>query len=374
MAAKKQITIIQVAKAAGVSAQTVSRVINDHPDVAPQTRTKVQRVIDQLNYRPNILARSLIHRRSYTIGVVAMASSYYGPSTTLVGIEQMIRNLGYSLLLDFLHHPERDDVEQIINRLLSHQVDGILWAIPEIGINRAWLGRKSARLPIPVIYLSMQPGKPPVVAIDNQHGGFMATEHLLAQGYHRVGIITGPMDWWESRQRLAGWRAALEKASEPAAERQIVEGDWSAASGEAAIHKLWEQFPEIEAVFASNDQMALGVLQAAHRSGHRVPGDLAVVGFDNIPESLFFWPALTTVDQPLIDLGGQAVEALSRLIEAEHANDRTVRVDTILLQPSLVVRESSIANPRNSANVFSPPGESTVIAKGPKADLPASGT
>ena len=345
MAAKKQITIIQVAKAAGVSAQTVSRVINDHPDVAPQTRVRVQRVIDQLNYRPNILARSLIHRRSYTIGVVAMASSYYGPSTTLVGIEQMIRNLGYSLLLDFVHHPERDDVEQIINRLLSHQVDGILWAIPEIGINRAWMGRKSAHLPIPAIYLSMQPGKPPVVAIDNQHGGFLATEHLLSQGYHRIGIITGPMDWWESRQRLAGWRAALEKAYEPAAERQIVEGDWSAASGEAAIYKLWEQFPEIEAVFASNDQMALGVLQAAHRSGHSVPGDLAVVGFDNIPESLFFWPALTTVDQPLIDLGGRAVEVLSRLIEAEHANDRTVRVDTILLQPMLVIRESSVAKP-----------------------------
>jgi LacI family transcriptional regulator len=346
MAAKKQVTIIQVAQAAGVSPQTVSRVINDHPDVAPETRLKVQRIIERLNYRPNILARSLIYRRSYTIGVVAMASTYYGPSTTLVGIELMIRKLGYSLLLDFMHHPERDDIERIINRLLSHQVDGIIWAIPEIGVNRTWMHRKSARLPIPVICLSMQPDGPlPVVAIDNQLGGRLATEHLLCQGYDRIGIITGPMDWWESRQRLAGWREALEQAGKPATQRQVVEGDWTAASGEAAIRRLWEQYPETEAVFASNDQMALGVLQAAHRSGRSVPGDLAVVGFDNIPESLFFWPALTTVDQPLIDLGGRAVETLTLLIEAEHANERSVQVETVLLQPWLVVRDSSIAHP-----------------------------
>lgn len=343
MAAKKQVTIIQVAQAAGVSPQTVSRVINDHPDVAQETRLRVQRVIDRLNYRPNILARSLIYRRSHTIGVVAMASSYYGPSTTLVGIELMIRKLGYSLLLDFMHHPERDDVEHIISRLLSHQVDGIIWAIPEISSNRAWMHRKSARLPVPVICLSSQPGlQLPVVAIDNHSGGHLATDHLLRQGYNRIGIITGPMDWWESRQRLAGWRGALEQAGRPANECQVVEGDWSAASGEAAIRKLWEQFPDVEAVFASNDQMALGVLQAAHRSGRKVPGDMAIVGFDNIPESRFFWPALTTVDQPLIDLGGRAVEMLTLEIESENTSPRGIQAEANLLQPKLVVRDSSI--------------------------------
>jgi LacI family transcriptional regulator len=344
MTAKKQVTIVQVAQAAGVSPQTVSRVINDHPDVAQETRLRVQRVIERLNYRPNVLARSLIYRRSYTIGVVAMASSYYGPSMTLVGIEQMIRKLGYSLMLDFMHRPERDDVERILNRLLSHQVDGIIWAIPEIGVNRAWMHRKGARLPVPVICLSMQPGgKMPVVSIDNLSGGRLATDHLLRQGYNRIGIITGPMDWWESRQRLAGWQETLELAGRPATPRQIVEGDWTAASGEAAIRTLWEQFPEMEAVFASNDQMALGVLQTAHRSRRGVPGDLAVVGFDNIPESTYFWPALTTVDQPLIDLGGRAVEMLTLEIEAEHANERSLRAEMTLLQPRLVVRDSSIA-------------------------------
>jgi LacI family transcriptional regulator len=344
MTPRKQITITQVARAAGVSTQTVSRVINERPDVAPATRLRVQGVIEQLDYRPNILARSLIHRRSHTIGVVAMAASFYGPSTTLVGIEKMTRNLGYSLLLDFMHHPESDDVERIINRLLSHQVDGILWAVPEIGNNRDWLGRKVAYLPIPVIYLSMQPiSNLPVLSIDNCLGGRLATEHLLQQGYRHIGILTGPLDWWETRQRLEGWRKALQDAGIPPEPRQIVPGDWSAASGSAGIQKLWGQFPELDAVFACNDQIALGALQAAHRAGIRLPQDLAMVGFDNIPESQFFWPALTTVDQPLVDLGGRAVETLTRLISAQHHDERGVEAESILLAPQLIVRDSSSA-------------------------------
>lgn len=342
MFARKQITITQVARAAGVSTQTVSRVINGRPDVAPETRLRVQRVIEQLDYRPNILARSLIHRRSHTIGVVAMASGFYGPSTTLVGIEKMTRNLGYSLLLDFMHHPESDDVEHIINRLLSHQVDGILWAVPEIGNNRDWMARMGAYLPIPVIYLSMQPmNNVPVVLIDNYLGGRLATEHLLSQGYRYIGVITGPLDWWESRQRLDGWRDSLKDAGCPPEARQIVLGNWSAASGADGIQMLWQQFPELDAVFACNDQIALGALQAAHRAGRRVPQDLAVAGFDNIPESKYFWPALTTVDQPLVDLGARAVEALTRWISAQHRDERTVEAESILLAPSLVVRDST---------------------------------
>ena len=342
MIARKQITITQVARAAGVSTQTVSRVINERPDVAPETRLRVQGVIEQLDYRPNILARSLIHHRSHTIGVVAMASSFYGPSTTLVGIEKMTRNLGYSLLLDFMHHPESDQVEHIVNRMLSHQVDGILWAVPEIGNNRDWLARKAAYLPIPVIYLSMQPMPDvPVVLIDNYLGGRLATEHLFAQGYRHIGVITGPLDWWEARQRLDGWRKALEDAGCPPDARQIAPGSWSSASGAAGIQVLWEQFPELDAVFACNDQIALGVLQAAHRAGKRVPQDLAVAGFDNIPESRYFWPALTTVDQPLVDLGERAVDALTRWISAQHRDERSLEPEAVLLSPTLIVRDST---------------------------------
>lgn len=342
MASNKPITIRQVAHAAGVSTQTVSRVVNERPDVAPETRQRVQEVIDRLGYRPNALARSLINRRSHTIGVVAMARDYFGPSHTLIGIEQQIRSTGYSLLLDLLHHPETEDVERILNRLLTRQVDGIIWAIPEIGYNRSWLQHRIVYLPVPTIFLSMGPQEDvPVVAIDNRGGGRLAAGHLLALGYQNIGTVIGPQDWWEARQRQLGWKDALQAAGMIISDRQIAEGDWSSASGAQAFKKLLRQFPEIDAVFAGNDQMALGILQAAHQFGRRVPADLAVVGFDNIPESAYFWPALTTVQQPLIELGCTAVKELARLIDAEQNGSLLLPSGTTWLQTDLVVRESS---------------------------------
>jgi LacI family transcriptional regulator len=276
--------------------------------------------------------------------VVTTGPEYYGPSQTLVGIERQIRSLGYSLLLDLLHHPETEEVEHILNRLLSRQVDGILWAVPEIGNNRAWLQQNNLHLLVPAVFLSMDP-RPnlAIVSIDNRHGGRQATGHLIAQGYRQIGIITGPLDWWEARQRQLGWQEALQAAGLPADDRQIVEGNWSAASGAAGIRNLLEQFPEVEAVFASNDQMALGVLQAVHSAGRRLPEDLAVVGFDNIPESAYFWPALTTVEQPLVDLGCKAVQTLVQMIDAERQSQTGTQAETVFLQPELVIRDSALA-------------------------------
>src|SRR3989304_4575954 len=218
MATRRRITITQGAHAAGVSTQTVSRVINDRPDVAPDTRLRVQRVIAQLGYRPSAIARTLIHQRSHTLGVVATGLEFYGPSRTLVGIEKQTRALGYSLLLDLLHHPETKDVERIINRLLSLHVDGIIWEVPETGKTRACPQGKTLPLLVPIVFLSMEP-RPGlvVVSIDNRRGGRLATEHLIAHGYRHIGIITGPLDWWESRQRQLGWREGLEAAGVPAA-------------------------------------------------------------------------------------------------------------------------------------------------------------
>ena len=300
-------------------------------------------MIERLGYRPSAIARSLIHQRSHTLGVVATGLYYYGPSQTLVGIEKQVRALGYSLLLDLLHHPETEDVERILNRLLSREVDGILWAVPEIGNNRAWLRTTNLHLQVPVVFLSMDPQQDLAQAtIDNRLGGRLATEHLIGQGCRRIGIITGPLNWWEARQRQAGWQHALLAAGLPAADRQVVEGNWFADSGKQAIRLLLEQYPEMEAVFVSNDQMALGVLQAAHEIGRRIPEDLAVVGFDNIPESAFFWPALTTVEQPLVDLGCMAIEKLSNLIESEGQNNDPSIDQAVILSPKLVVRDSSV--------------------------------
>jgi LacI family transcriptional regulator len=352
MVAKNQITIRRVAREAGVSTQTVSRVINDRPDVAPETRRRVQEAIARLGYLPNALARGLSQQRSHTIGVVAVAWEYYAPMRFLVGIEQQIRAMGYNMLLDLLHHPDTENVDRILYRLLSNQVDGIIWAVPEIGNNRVWLSQNSLSLPVPAIYLTMQ-SQPSIIdiSIDNREGGRIATQHLLSQGYKKVGIITGPIDWWEARQRKEGWQEALQTAGLAAETNQVVEGNWSANSGQGCLLRLLEQFPEMDAVFAGNDQMALGVLQTAHQLGLRVPEDLGVVGFDNIPESAYYWPALTTVYQPLLELGWTAVKELAKLVEAYYKDEAAQESRPILLQPELVIRSSSKGRSINESSM-----------------------
>jgi LacI family transcriptional regulator len=339
---KKRVTIGQVARAARVSTQTVSRVVNDHPSVAPRTRARVQRVIARLSYQPNILARSLVHRRSHSLGVVTTGLEYFGPSGTLVGIEHQASQLGYTIQLSLLHRPQLGDVGQVLNSLISRQVDGIVWAVPEIGSNHSWLRRQTPDLPVPIVFISMQPSDGlPTVCVDNRAGGRMATEHLLAQGYRQVGLITGPLDWWEARERRLGWEDALRSLGLRSEERQVFEGNWSAASGDRGFDQLVSQFAEMDSVFAGNDQMALGVLEAAHRQGLRVPSDLGVVGFDDIPESAYFRPALTTVRQELRQLGGTAVQQVARMISASRGEAEPRSPDFHWLTPRLVVRLSS---------------------------------
>ena len=172
------------------------------------------------------------------------------------------------------------------------------------------------RLP-PIIFLSMksQVGLA-TVSVDNRHGGQLAVRHLIEQGRRRVGLITGPLAWWEARERYAGWQDALREAGLEAANSLVVEGDWSAASGAQAMRTLLEREPQIDAVFVCSDQMAIGTLGVAHRSGRSIPQDLAIVGFDNIPESEFLLPPLTTLYQQLIDAGCLAVQHLHQQIEA----------------------------------------------------------
>lgn len=297
--------------------------------------------IEELGYQPNLLARSLVNRTSNTLGIVASGLEFYGPSRTLVGIEQEANALGYTLLLDLLHSPVMPDADSVLDDLAARRVDGIIWAVHEIGDNHAWLSETRLRTLPPMIFLTMEarPGAS-VVSTDNRMGGALATRHLLELGRRVIGIITGPKQWWEARERLAGWRTALlEAGREPAADL-IEEGDWWAASGEACLQKLLARRPDLDAVFACNDQMALGVLRCCHARGLRVPEDLAVVGFDSTPESAYFWPSLTTVRQRLAQLGHIAVAELHRMIKAREQGEETA--PTIRnLQPSLIVREST---------------------------------
>jgi LacI family transcriptional regulator len=340
----KRPTIKQVAKAAGVSTQTVSRVINDRPDVAPETRERVQQVIDELGYQPSALARSLIQRRSYTLGVVTAGLKYIGPSRTLNGITTKAEELGYALLLKELPRFTTNDIQSLIQFLLARHIDGILWAVPEIGDNRNWVGTGAYSIPVPTVFITMQsrPGIP-IVSVDNRLGGRLATQHLLEQGREHIGHISGPLEWWEARQRKQGWQEALQAAGRKASEAHCAEGNWSAASGETAFEQLLQSYPEMDAVFIANDQMALAALQLANRRGVHIPQDLAVVGFDNIAEAAYFYPSLTTVNQNQHELGCQAVQELVYLIEAAYAGNQAVEPRSLLFTPELIVRESSVA-------------------------------
>jgi DNA-binding LacI/PurR family transcriptional regulator len=226
--------------------------------------------------------------------------------------------------------------------MLARQVDGIIWAVPEIGDNHLWLSERVQNLPTPVIFLSIAPREGAYMAeVDNFKGGQIATQHLLEYGNRRIGIITGPMTWLSAQRRAEGWRTALQAAGITDLAGLTVEGNWTAVSGEAALYQLLEQSPDLDAVFVSNDQMALGALQAARRAGRLIPDDLAIVGFDDIPEAAYSFPPLTTVRQDLAQIGQQAVLLLDRILEARR-REEDIAPEVIWVTPELVVRESSV--------------------------------
>lgn len=336
-------TLKDVAELSGVSTKTVSRVVNNQGEISEETRQRVQAAIGQLGYRPNILARSLIHKRTNTLGVVAWGIDYFGPSRTLVGIDQQAHQLDYSVFLNLMEQPDGGDNDRLLDTLITHRVDGIIWAVPEVGNNRAWLDADFLKDLPPIVFLSMEP-RPglAIIAVDNVDGANQATRHLIDQGRRKIGIITGPMAWWEARQRYEGWEAALRKANLEVLPSLVVEGEWSAISGERGMKRLLEQQPDIDAVFACNDQIALGALGFAHSQGKHIPHDLAIVGFDNTPESACYWPPLTTVYQQLIDVGRVAVQTLHSMIEANRQFTLPDAVSITMLKPELIIRASSL--------------------------------
>jgi DNA-binding LacI/PurR family transcriptional regulator len=336
-------TIKEVASVAGVSTQTVSRVINERPDVSPETRRRVQEVIKTLSYQPSALARSLISQRSYTLGIVTAGLRHIGPSRTLSGITSAAEEAGYSLLLKELTDYDMEDITPIFQAFISQHVDGIIWAVPEVGENRTWVNNPSADIDIPLVYITMETRENlSIVSVDNYLGGRMAMSHLLEQGCRRIGHISGPLDWWEARQRMAAWKDALWETGLDASDQYCVEGNWSSASGALAIEKLYQQYPDMDGIFVANDQMALGALQFFAEEKIQIPEDVAIVGFDNIPESAFFYPSLTTVQQDQHLVAKVAVAEVINIIEAGWQGSEPVQPKSIILPPTLVVRQSSV--------------------------------
>lgn len=344
MISKKRVTINEVANEAGVSIKTVSRVINNRPDVAPSTRKRVLEVIDRLNFQPSKLARGLSQGRSRTIGVVSYGLKYFGPASTLAGVEEESHKLGYTVIWEMLRDSEKNNVNRLLQDMAAQHVDGIFWAAPEIVYDREWILQALSELPFPiVINITENPHFCSAVTNKNETGGLIATQHLIDQGFKNIGLITGPLDWRESRLRRRGWQTALEKAGYPIDEEIVYEGDWTADSGSQGLRCLFNKQRQLDAIFVSNDQMALGALWAADQMGLQVPEDVAIVGYDNIPESAYFQPSLTTVHQETFEMGRRAVRELDRLIEANWGEEE-VKPQSIEFEPRLIVRESTGVN------------------------------
>ncbi len=334
----KKVTIKDIAKRCNVSAQTVSRVVNQRPDVAPATRAAIEKAIAELGYQPSALARSLVHQRSRTLGVITAGLKYVGISLTLHGITAQCEASGYSLLLTELSQFRPGKLQPLIDSLMAHHVEGIIIFATEFDGN---FDATAVELPMtstPIVVLKhrINPNFT-TVGVDNYGGGRAATDYLVAQGYKHIGLISGPLDWPEAVERKRGWEDALRAAGRPVDVHAWVEGTWSSASGERALAALVVANPELDAVFASNDQMALGALHYANTHGIAVPEQLAVIGFDNMTESAHFSPALTTIQQPLRELGILAVKTILAEIDgAEPPHDNVLTLDT-----ELIVRDSA---------------------------------
>ena len=332
-------TITDVASRAGVSHQTVSRVMNDHPNVAPGTREKVLRVIRELDYQPNRAARSLSSQRSATIGVVSFGLSFYGPAQMLANVEQAARARGYSIAFTNASELSEHEIERAIDELRKHFVDGILLIVPIQGLDIHRVRDFCRGVPFALIDtpdVSAAPG----ASIDQFEGGRLGAEHLLELGHRRIAWISGPRRWHDARLRVEGWQATLGEAG--VAPVAAMEGDWSPASGFALTQELLAGRVSFTGLLVGNDQMALGALWALHERGVSVPGQVSVVGFDDIPESRFFHPPLTTVRQDFAALGVESLTALLEVIETSKSADiRPPRV----LKPQLIIRASTAPIP-----------------------------
>ncbi|MES9606965.1 substrate-binding domain-containing protein [Actinomadura sp. NPDC000929] len=325
-----------VAQLAGVSHQTVSRVVNDHPNVSARTRARVLAAIAELGYRPNSAARTLVTRRSRTLGVVSFESTLYGPASMLHGIEQAARNADFFVSIVSLRAITQRALLDAVGRLAEQAVEGVVVIAPHISTNDVLA--QAGRL-VPLVGAGCGPtAGVPMAAIDQRAGAVAATRHLLDLGHRTVHHIAGPATWLDAVGRADGWRATLTEAG--AAVPETLTGDWSARSGYEAGRRLAED-PAVTAVFCANDHMALGVLRALHEAGRRVPEDVGVVGFDDIPEAAYFIPPLSTVRQDFGELGRRSLELLVQRLGGSPGPPGNV-----LIPPELVVRSSARPAPR----------------------------
>jgi DNA-binding LacI/PurR family transcriptional regulator len=309
-----------VAKLAGVSHITVSRVVNQAPNVHPDTRERVVAAMTELGYRPNLAARALVTRRSHTLGVIAVKGTLFGPASTLLSIEQAALARGYYLSVVSVTDVTPTALEEALQRLAQQAVEGLVVMAPRRAAIES-LAQMPPGLPVVTVEGGGAPGAAAVL-VDQTGGAVAATRHLVQQGHRHVVHLAGPSDWLEAQARLDGWRAACREAG--LATPRPLHGDWSPRSGYRAAQRLLGRLHTFTALFAANDQMALGALRAFAEAGVRVPQDVSVVGFDDVPEAEFLHPPLTTVRQDFEAVGRACVELLTRAIEKTDGHEETV--------------------------------------------------
>jgi len=332
---RRPAVMTDVAELAGVSYQTVSRVLHDSPHVRGDTRERVLAAIRQLDYRPNSMARALVTGRTNTLGVVTFDTTLYGPASTLLGIEQAAHDAGYGVSVSSLRSLNRHTVLTAIQQLRDQGVDGVAVIAPvRAGVDAL----RHVRPDFAVVAVAAGPNASiPVASVDQAAGAAAATRHLLNLGHKTVFHLAGPPDWKEAEERIEGWKSVLKAAG--ASIPTPLRGDWTPRSGYEVGQSLLE-IKSLTAVLVANDQMALGLLRRLHEAGREVPRDISIVGFDDIPESAYFTPPLTTVRQDFGELGRRCLQILLGRIEGGAGPTRAV------VAPELVVRSSSGAAPK----------------------------
>jgi LacI family transcriptional regulator len=330
-------TLNDVAERAGVSYQTVSRVINHHPYVATATRERVLRAIADLGFRPNRAAQSLAGSHSRTLGMVAFGMNQYGPAQMIIHIEQAARRARYDLIFANVNDMTTESMRAAINQLLHWEIDGLLCVTPAEGITHRALAELCGDTPF--VQIGTYPDvHTPSVIIDQRQGAHMAVEHLVALGHRRLAEIRGPATWIDAETRHAAVVSTLEGTG--AGLVASLEGDWTAETGYHVTQRLLQEAWPFTAIIIANDQMALGAMRALQERGIRIPEDVSIIGFDDIPEAAFFNPPLTTVRQDFDQLGQLGIAFLLELIQNE-----STAPEQRCIPPQLIERASTAAPP-----------------------------
>jgi DNA-binding LacI/PurR family transcriptional regulator len=328
--------LYDVARAAGVSHQTVSRVINDLPNVRPETRSRVLAAIAQIGYRRNTAARTLVTRRSGAIGVMTNRTALYGPTSILLNVEGAARESGYFVSLVSLPDSTDASVHSALNHFMDQSVEGIVVVGASADLVIA-AGKAGSNIPVVVVTAPTALAKGMyVTSVDNRAGAMLAMSHLIDLGHRNIAHVRGPADSLEASVRARAYRSALRSAKLPPG--AVFDGDWTAESGyHAGEQLLTGELPD--AVFAGNDEMALGVLRAFNERGVRVPDDVSIVGFDDIAGAAYFSPPLTTVRQDFPELGARCMGLMLAAIRGEPPSKPQ------LVPPTLMKRGSTAARP-----------------------------